>query len=93
MAELGAFKRRPIRVAHYRGNSHTHTSAKKDVISTKPRKKAMGAVRTFPREAKKRKAQPTLPPWKIPPAKCRRPRGMLPGVSRAARGGGGGQSL
>jgi len=69
MAEPGAFKRRPIPVAHYRGYSHTHTdarSAKKDVISTKPRKKAMVAVRTFPREAKK-KAQPTLPPWFPPP--------------------------
>ena len=68
MAEPGAFKRRPIPVAHYRGYSHTHTdarSAKKDVISTKPQK-AMGAVRYSP-EKDKEKHKPNLLPRFPPP--------------------------
>ena len=44
-------------------------SAKKDVISTKPQK-AMGAVRTFAREHKKKST--TEPPSQVTPAKCRR---------------------
>ena len=88
-----ACDRRPIPVAHYRGNRHNryaHTdarSAKKDVISTKPQK-AMGAERTFPREQKRKST--TKPPSQVTPAKCRRSRGMLSCVSRA--GGGGGHS-
>ena len=65
---------------------HTVTdarSAKKDVISTKPRK-AMDVVRIRPRAQK----STTEPPSQVTPAICRRSRGMLSCVSKAGRGGG-----
>ena len=57
-------------------------SAKKDVISTKPRK-AMVVVRIRPRAQK----STTEPPSQVTPAICRRSRGMLSCVSKAGRSG------
>ena len=56
-------------------------SAKKDVISTKPRK-AMGAVRIRPKSTK----STTEPPCEVTPAKCRRHRGTLSCADRASEG-------
>ena len=58
-------------------------SAKKDVISTKPRK-AMDVVGIRPRAQE----STTEPPSQVTPAICRRSRGMLSCVSKAGRGGG-----